>query len=190
MDRLVLGVIAVIGLHTAFVLYMANVRRVEQNETIARSSAAGRTPVPVIQEPAFETEPDATVTPSTLENSLPATPVAMPAYRVKSRAARVNHVARLEGAVPPHVRGSRRSISIPAFPSPRPPGTEYPAEAFSDRVIVYRIKADRPSPALNAVVRSTSDNDMPKQKRSFVSKLQYVYKKPWGLIRAIGSKLH
>ncbi|MEP6704216.1 MAG: hypothetical protein ABJB34_05375, partial [Acidobacteriota bacterium] len=77
-----------------------------------------------------------------------------------------------------------------AFPANTPPRLKHSEKTFADRIIFYRDESTSRSRNLNAAVHSTADDiDTPKPKKSLVAKLQYVYKKPWDVIKAVGSKL-
>jgi hypothetical protein len=178
MERLVLGLIAVIGLHIAFVVYMAGIRPVRQNDEITgvRPSAvipgriAGAREAPA---PASETA-----------SSIKATD------RVPSATAGVGSVARREMTSRRDAAVSRVAKTVPAFPARTSPGTKNPVMTFSDRVILYKAPVTAPSRVLAAAAPPISDSGNLKRKNnSLVAKLQWVYKKPWGLMKAVGSKL-
>ena len=185
MDRLLLGVIAVIGLHTAFVLYVANVRRVHENDAIARNAPTRPAPAQIVVKPPVVAEPQVGGEPSPPQNP-PAAPVAAPVQVARSRSSRAGPIEDRGFRQRTHHRYTASAGRIPAFPGNTRAGS--PVRSFSDRIIVYKIKASPPSPTLNAVVQSTRD-ETPKPKKSLVAKLQYIYKKPWDLIKAVGSKL-
>lgn len=191
MERLVISVIAVIGLHTAFVLYMAGVKPADQHTAAVRSVPAETAPAPTIINSAEDTELQASVTPSAEEHAR-TTPAAGHIEHPKSRTPRVNSIPRLD------VKDRRRPAAAAGFAKPvrdsavrasLKPGSE---RTFGDHVVIYRTDFSPPARSYAAVSSRIDDDDnhsRKSRKSSVVSKLQLVYKKPWDLIKAIGSKL-
>ena len=182
MERLVLLVIAVIGLHTAFVLYMADIRRVDPNAETVRNDRAKTPERTVVVKPTVDTELRASITPPAAKDS-PAALITSHADRVRPRAPRVGSFARSEG------RNRRQSKPVPAFPLRASSNTKGFKKSFDD-VVIYTTNIRRPARAVTVVSPSANaDNYAPKPKKSLIAKLQLVYKKPWDLIKAVGSKL-
>jgi hypothetical protein len=187
MERLVLLVIAVIGLHTAFVLYMADVR-VDRSTAKVRTAPAAKPAAPVVAEPAVETELQASIPTATVEDP-PAPPVTTH-DQPSSKTARISSPARLEAGDRrrPRLRETSKPVRA-AFARPASPGPKSIQGSFGDRIILYRA-ASRP-PVRSFTPSIAADEPAPKPKKSsLLAKLQLVYKKPWGVIKAIGSKLH
>ena len=189
MERLVLLVIAVIGLHTAFVLYMADIRRVDPNaETVRNDRPAKTAPERTEARPTLDTDLRASITPPAAQDS-PAPLTTRHADRVRPRALRAGSIARSE------VRDRRQhhasDSAKPAFALNRSSGTKGLKKSFGDNVVIYAPAVSRPASAATVATASTSgDSYAPKlKKNSLVAKLQFVYKKPWDLIKAVGSKL-
>lgn len=180
MERLVLLVIAVIGLHTAFVLYMADVR-VDRSTAKVRTAPVAKPASPVVAEPAVGNELQASIPTTTVEDP-PAPPVTTH-DQPRSKTSRTSSPRRR-----PHLREASKPVRA-AFAPPASPGPKSIKDSFGDRVILYRA-ASRP-PVRSFTPSIAADEPAPKPKKSsLLAKLQVVYKKPWGVIKAIGSKLH
>jgi hypothetical protein len=187
MERLVLGLIAVIGLHTAFVVYMAGIRWVDQNNEIA---AGGRTPsgqiavrpqvVPEIPGPAAPTDPE----------SRPTAAANTPTDRAASRTPRFSSAGGSEITYRGRSRTSNIAKTVPAFPARTPAAAQKNREVtFGDRIILYKKPVSLPQRPLTAVAPAPNNGIQKRKNNSLVAKLQWVYKKPWGLMKAVGSKL-
>ena len=186
MERLVLGLIAVIGLHTAFVVYMAGIRWVDQNNEIA---AGGRTPYPQVSvKPAVVPEIPGPVVPSVPESRPPATTTAETG-RAASRTARFNSEGSFEITSRRRSRPSNIARRVPAFPARTPAGQTNREMTFGDRIILYKKPVSQPQRPLTAVAPPINNEIQKRKNNSLVAKLQWVYKKPWGLMKAVGSKL-
>jgi hypothetical protein len=185
MERLVLGLIAVIGLHTAFVVYMAGIRWVDQSNELA---AGGRMPsgqvavkpaVPQIPEPVGPSEPESGHIATTNTGT----------GRVAARTSRFNPVARPERTSRRALRNSEIAGTIPAFPARTPAGQMNREVTFGDRIIIYKKPVSQPERPLTAIAPPLNEGIQKRKSNSLVAKLQWVYKKPWGLMKAVGSKL-
>ena len=185
MERLVLLVIAVIGLHTAFVLYMADIRRVDPKAGTVRTA-----PERTVLKPTVDSDLRASITPPAAESS-PAPLVTGHTDRVRSRAPRVSPVVRTEVKSRRQLRRSDSAKPVPAIALRASSGARGFKKSFGKYVVAYTTDIGRPARGVTTVSPSTTaDNFAPKRKKnSFVAKLQLVYKKPWDLIKAVGSKL-
>jgi hypothetical protein len=189
MEKLVLSVIAVIALHITFVLYMADVMSIGQNKETVRTGPARMAPGPV-EKPAVETDLPGSVAPPAAENTSDSV-IARHSDPVRARTARPSPAAGLESKGQKQTRLSSFGRTIPAFALRSSQKAESSERLFRDRVIYYKkAKPIREEPTLATVFPPVDDNNTaPKPKKSLVAKLQYVYKKPWDLIKAVGSKL-
>ncbi|HUR98173.1 MAG TPA: hypothetical protein VMZ26_08940 [Pyrinomonadaceae bacterium] len=189
MERLVLGLIAVIGLHTAFVVYMAGIRWVDENTEMARSVPARTEPGRVRVEPIVDPEVQKSVAspqPRTLSD---ATTVG-DAGQSGSRTSRLDLVARSANIAPKRSRISARiARTIPAFPARTLRVPKNHEMTFGDRVIVYKAPANRLDRSVVTAQHPPQNINRKRKNNSLVAKLQWVYKKPWGLMKSIGSKL-
>src|SRR5687767_10961201 len=94
MERLVLLIIAAIGLHTAFVLYMADVRPVDQKTSTARSAPSASTSEVTAVRPAVDAEVSTSI-PLPASDSPGAALIARNTDPVKSRTPRASATARV-----------------------------------------------------------------------------------------------
>jgi hypothetical protein len=186
MERLVLGLIAVIGLHTAFVVYMAGIRWVDQNNEIA---AGGRTPSgQVAVRPPFVPEIARPVVPPAPESQPPAAANSS-TERAASRTPRSDSAGGSEMTYRRRSRTSNIAKTVPAFPARTPASQKNREVTFADRVILYKKPVSLPERPLTAVAPAPNNGIQKRKNNSLVAKLQWVYKKPWGLMKAVGSKL-
>lgn len=191
MERLVLGVIAIIVLHIAFVIYTADVLRVDQDAATALSGPAGMPPRQIVGNPRVDTKLQAAMTAPAAE--IPsATPSTELSARVRSRSPRVNSTARFEvkGRRRPRPSDFTKPIGAYAFLRASPKSQSF-EKSFGDHVVVYETETSRPTRNVTVVPPAIEDDDDAPQpkKSSLIAKLQFVYKKPWALIKAVGSKL-
>ena len=187
MERLVLGLIAVIGLHVAFVLYMSGIRRAEQSDEIAGGGARPSGQLAV--KPGVVPEPPRVVAPS-LPESRPIARSSVQADRETSKTPRVGSITGSEITYRRHARSSGIAKTVPAFPSRTSSGPKNVEVTFGDRIILYKKPVSPPGRPLTAAAPARRDDGNRKGKNnSLVAKLQWVYKKPWGLMKAVGSKL-
>jgi hypothetical protein len=189
MEKLVLSVIAVIVLHITFVLYMADVMSIGQPKETVRTDEARKVPGRVVR-PSVETDIQPSVSQPAGED-LSAKLIARHADPMRSRAARPESAANNESSGRKHTHLPNVGKPVPAFASRSAQRAERSERLFSDRIIYYKkAKPVRQEASLTAVFPPVDDdNYTPKPKKSLVAKLQYVYKKPWELMKAIGSKL-
>jgi hypothetical protein len=185
MARLVLAVIAVICLDIAFVLYMAHMIRVDHDIAAVRNRPTGVGPGRTVGRPTVDTRLQASLTPPALENP-PATLSTGHTDRVRSRTPRVNSIGRLE--VKERRRARLSDFAYALRTSPKPKSSE---RSFGDYIVVYKTDISRPARSVTVGAPSIHDdnNTSKPKKNSVIAKLQLVYKKPWDLIKAIGSKL-
>src|SRR5687768_5739041 len=135
MERLVLLVIAVIGLHTAFVLYMADVRPVDPKAEIVHTPA-GTAPARAVVEPTIDTDLRASVTPPTEESSQ-ASAITVKSDRVTSRTPRVSSLVRSEGKGRRQLRQSDTAKPVSAFALRASSGTKGFKKSFGKHVVSY-----------------------------------------------------
>jgi len=188
MERLVLGLIAVIGLHTAFVVYMAGIRRVDQNAEIAAGGDAVVASRRLDPKAPADPQPQSSAEPLPTKAS-PAAPAVTERGHARSRTLRADSIQPAEITSRRHYSVTRAAKTIPAFSARTSTGAKNHEVTFGDRVIVYNapVQSSMRRPVAAAAL---SDNRNPRRSsNSLVAKLQWVYKKPWGLMKAVASKL-
>src|SRR5687767_12378468 len=170
MERLVLLVIAVIGLHTAFVLYMADIRRVDPKSETVRTPP-GAAPAPTVLKPSVDTDLRASVAPPAAGD--PSTLATKRVGQVTSRTPRVNPIAHspVKDRRRPPAHDSAKTV--PAYSLRASSKTKGFKKAFGDTIVVYTTDISRPARAVMVASPSASgDSYHPKPKKSFVAKLQ------------------